>query len=51
MSFVVPNQGEVQLLKDVLGSGGTAGKGIQLKGDANGTGSDYVVTINAYVKF
>lgn len=25
MSFIVPNQGEVQLLKDVLGSGGTAG--------------------------
>ena len=27
-----------------LGSGGTAGKGLQLIGDANGTGSDFVVT-------
>lgn len=34
-----------------LGTGGTAGKGLQIKGDANGTGSNYVVTVFAYVKF
>lgn len=32
-----------------LGTGGTAGKGLQLKGNANGTGSDFVVTVLAYI--
>lgn len=31
-------------------TGGTAGKGLQLKGDANGTGSDLVVTVVGYLK-
>lgn len=30
-------------------SGGTAGKGLQIKGDANGTGSNLVVTVDAIV--
>lgn len=33
-----------------LGTGGTAAKGLQLKGDANGTGSDFVVTCEIVVK-
>lgn len=33
-----------------LGSGGTASKGMQLKGDANGTGSDYTVTVSILYK-
>ncbi len=33
-----------------LGTGGTAGKGLQLKGDANGTGSDFYVTAHIIVK-
>lgn len=33
-----------------LGSGGTAGKGLQIVGDANGTGSDYVVTVWGVIK-
>lgn len=34
----------------VLGSGGTAGKGLQVVGDANGTGSDYVLTVHGVIK-
>lgn len=33
-----------------LGTGGTTGKGLQLVGDANGTGSDYVVTVWGVIK-
>lgn len=33
-----------------LGTGSTAGKGIQLKGNANGTGSDLTVTIYGVIK-
>ena len=33
-----------------LGTGGTAGKGLQLKGNANGTGSTYVVTVSGVIK-
>lgn len=33
-----------------LGTGGTAAKGLQLKGDANGTGSDLVVTVIGFYK-
>lgn len=32
-----------------LNTGGTAGKGLQLKGNANGTGSDLVVTVTGYI--
>lgn len=32
-----------------LNSGGTAGKGLQLLGDANGTGSNFVVTVTGYI--
>lgn len=43
---VVPGTANVTL-EDAFakGSGGTAGKGLQLKGDANGTGSDLIVTV------
>lgn len=34
----------------LLGTGGTAAKGIQLKGNANGTGSDLVVTIYGQIR-
>lgn len=34
----------------LLGTGGTAAKGIQMVGDANGTGSDLVVTIYGFIK-
>jgi hypothetical protein len=33
-----------------LGTGGTAAKGVQVVGNANGTGSDLVVTIVGFVK-
>jgi len=33
-----------------IGSGGTAAKGLQLKGDANGTGSDLKVTVWGVIK-
>lgn len=33
-----------------LGTGGTAAKGLVLKGDANGTGSDLVVTVTGFIK-
>jgi len=33
-----------------LGTGGTAGKGLQLKGNANGTGNNYVVTVTGFIK-
>lgn len=32
------------------GTGGTASKGLQLKGDANGTGSDLIVTVSGFYK-
>lgn len=32
-----------------LGTGGTAGKGLQLKGNANGTGSDFVVSVLVWI--
>lgn len=32
-----------------LGTGGTAAKGLVVKGDANGTGSDFVVWVNGYI--
>lgn len=32
------------------GTGGTASKGLQLKGDANGTGSDLIVTVTGFYK-
>lgn len=32
------------------GSGGTAGKGLQIKGNANGTGSDMIVTVWGLIK-
>jgi hypothetical protein len=32
------------------GTGGTASKGLQLKGDANGTGSDLIVTVTGFFK-
>jgi hypothetical protein len=32
------------------GTGGTAGKGLQIKGDANGTGSDYIITVWGVIK-
>lgn len=32
------------------GTGGTAGKGLQLKGDANGTGSDLIVTVWGFIQ-
>ena len=43
---VVPGTANVTL-EDAFakGSGGTPGKGLQLKGDANGTGSDLIVTV------
>lgn len=34
----------------LLGTGGTLGKGLQLKGNANGTGSPLVVTVTGYIK-
>lgn len=33
-----------------IGSGGTAGSGLQVKGDANGTGSDLKVTVWGVIK-
>lgn len=33
-----------------VGPGGTAGKGVQLLGNANGTGSTLVVTIEGYIR-
>lgn len=33
-----------------LGTGGTAAKGLRLKGNANGTGSSLVVTVTGYIK-
>jgi hypothetical protein len=33
-----------------LGTGGTASKGLQIVGNANGTGSDFVVTVHGYYK-
>lgn len=33
-----------------LGTGGTVAKGLVLKGDANGTGSDLVVTVYGFIK-
>lgn len=33
-----------------LGTGGTQGKGLQIKGDANGTGSNFTVTIYGILK-
>jgi len=33
-----------------LGTGGTAAKGLVLAGDANGTGSDLVVTVTGFIK-
>lgn len=33
-----------------LGTGGTAAKGLQLKGNANGTGSPYTVTVTGIIK-
>ena len=33
-----------------LGAGGTAGKGLQVKANANGTGSPLVVTVTGYLK-
>lgn len=33
-----------------IGTGGTAGKGLQLKGNANGTGSDLKVTVWGVIK-
>lgn len=32
------------------GTGGTAAKGLQVKGDANGTGSDLIVTVWGFIK-
>lgn len=32
------------------GTGGTVNKGLQLKGDANGTGSDLIVTVTGFFK-
>jgi hypothetical protein len=32
------------------GTGGTAAKGLQLKGDVNGTGSDLTVTVHGFIK-
>lgn len=32
------------------GTGGTASKGLQLKGNANGTGSDLIVTVSGFYK-
>ncbi len=33
-----------------LGTGGTAAKGLQIKGNANGTGSNLVVTVTGFIK-
>lgn len=47
----VPGNAQVTLENAFAnGTGGTAGKGIQVKGDANGTGSDMIVTVFGYIK-
>lgn len=48
---VVPGTANVTL-EDAysLGTGGTAGKGLQVKGDANGTGSNVVVQVWGVIK-
>lgn len=33
-----------------IGTGGTAAKGVQIKGDANGTGSDWIVSVWGVIK-
>ena len=48
---VFPHTSNVTLGSAILlGSGGTASKGLQLKGNANGTGSDLVVTVFGFFK-
>jgi hypothetical protein len=48
---LVPGSANVTLENAMsLGTGGTSGKGLQVKGDANGTGSDFVLTVRGFYK-
>lgn len=50
-AFLKPNSSNVTVENAMaLNSGGTAGKGLQVKANANGTGSDLYVTIVGYYK-
>lgn len=50
-AFLKPNSSNVTVDSAMaLGTGGTAGKGLQVKANANGTGSPLVVTVTGYLK-
>lgn len=50
-AYVKPNTANVTVDPAMaINTGGTAGKGLQIKANANGTGSDLVVTVVGYLK-